>query len=108
MYSQSKEMDSKQYIINKLKELQSQFPDLTIKYKYDSYTQMHIVDIMPLDEFENNDEYKKFETDISYEFDNLYFPESVMFVSSESLTQVVNPELIIEPVIRTNLKTDQF
>ncbi len=101
-------MDPKQYINNKLKELHNQFPCLTIKYKYDSYTQTHIVDIMPLSEYDNNEEYMKFETEIGYEFDNLFFPESVMFVSSDSLTQLVNPEFVIEPVIRTILKNEPF
>lgn len=99
-------MDSKQYIINKIKELHDQLPGLTIKYKYDSYTQMHIVEIMPLSEYEDNEEYRKLETGIGYEFDSLFFPESVMFISSNSLTQMVSPELVIEPVIRTSLKND--
>lgn len=86
-------MNSKQYIYNKLKELHSQFPSLAIKYKHDSYTQMHIVDIMPLSEYENNKEFMRFETEIGYEFDNMFFPESVMFISSNSLTQITNPEL---------------
>ncbi len=99
-------MKSKQYIYSKLKELHSQFPNLTIKYKHDSYTQMHIVDIMPLSEYENNEEFIRCETEIGYEFDNLFFPESVMFISSESLTELINPEIVIEPVISTNLKND--
>lgn len=103
MFKQSKQMDSKQYIKNKLQELHSQFPLLTIKYKHDSYTQMHIVDIMPLDEYENNVEYKSYETELGFEFDSLFFPESLMFISSDSLTQIACPELIIEPVIKTSI-----
>ena len=101
-------MNSKQYIYNKLKELHSQFPSLAIKYKHDSYTQMHIVDIMPLSEYENNKEFMRFETEIGYEFDNLFFLESVMFISSNSLTQITNPELVMDPVISTSLKNDQL
>jgi len=103
MFKQSEQMDSKQYITNKLQELHSQFPLLTIKYKYDSYTQMHIVDIMPLDEYDNNAEYKSYETELGFEFDSLFFPESLMFISSESLTQITCPELKIEPVIKTSI-----
>ena len=101
-------MKSKQYIYNKLKELHNQFPNLTIKYKHDPYTQMHIVDIMPLCEYENNKDFMRFETEIGYEFDNLFFPESVMFISSNSLTQITNPELVMDPVISTSLKNDQL
>lgn len=101
-------MNSKQYIYNKLKELHSQFPNLAIKYKHDSYTQMHIVDIMPLCEYENNKDFMRFETDLSYEFDNMFFPESVVFISSNSLTQITNPELVMDPVISTSLKNDQL
>ncbi len=101
-------MNSKQYIYNKLKELHSQFPSLAIKYKHDSYTQMHIVDIMPLSEYENNKDFMRFETEIGYEFDNMFFPESVMFISYNSLTQITNPELVMDPVISTSLKNDQL
>ena len=93
-------MKSKQYINNKLKELHYHFPNLTIKYEHDSYTQMHIVDIMPLSEYENNEDFMRFETEIGCEFDNLFYPESVMFISSNSLTQIVNPELVMDQFIK--------
>lgn len=99
-------MEAKKFIIKKLQELHTMFPMLSIKYKYDEYTLMHLVDIMPLIEYENNQEYIKFETDLSFEFDNMFYPHSVMFVSADSLTKVSNPELTIDPVVIENFVND--
>lgn len=92
-------MGSKDFLIRKLNELHNKFSNLSIKYQYDSHTENHIVEILPLNEFNDNDEYVRFESDLSYEFDTLFFPESIMFVSEESLTQVNNPELVFEPLL---------
>lgn len=93
------DMESKNFLKSKLGELHSKFPNLSIKYQYDAYTQNHIVEIIPLDEFEKNEDYIAFESDLCFEFDNRFFPEVVMFVSEESLTRVQVPELLFYPVL---------
>lgn len=92
-------MESKNYLKAKLGELHSKFSNLSIKYQYDPYTQNHIVEVKPLSEFETNDEYAKHESELSHEFDNKFFPESVMFVSEDSLSCVKYPELVLYPVL---------
>jgi hypothetical protein len=93
-------MESKKFLLNKLRELHNAFPHISIKYKYDEYSEKHIVDIMPLTEYENN-AYIEYEADLSHEFDNKFFPQSVMFISADSLTKLTNPEFMIESVITT-------
>lgn len=99
-------MESKKFLINKLRELHNVFPHLSIKYKYDDYSEKHIVDIMPLTEYEDNSNYITYESNLSYEFDNAFFPQSVMFISADSLTKLTNPEFIIEPIITTSFVND--
>lgn len=96
-------MNSKQYLISKLEDLHSKFSNLSIRYQYDSYTQMHIVEILPLDEYSSNKDYIELEADLSFEFDNKFFPESVMFISSESLTKITKSEFEILPELLINI-----
>ncbi|HTO15691.1 MAG TPA: hypothetical protein VLZ83_07960 [Edaphocola sp.] len=92
-------MNSKIYLKNRLTELYNKFANLSIKYQYDSYTEKHIVEVLPFSEYDTNEDYLNFESELSFEFDNMFFPESVMFISEESLTKITNPEFILEKQI---------
>lgn len=38
--------------------------------------------------------YIKYEADFGFEFDNRFYPETILFVSEDSLTQINNPEFV--------------
>jgi len=86
-------MNSREYIHNKINELVRRFPNIKIVYQFDEISDIHIIEVLPKDFFENNEEYKQYESEISFEFDNKFLPESVLFVSENSLNQVEIPEL---------------
>ena len=90
-------MKSKDFLKQKLNELHERFKNLSIKYQYNAYSNMHIVEVLPLSEYKKNECYLDMESDLSYEFDNKFFPESVLFVSSDSLTKISDPEFTIYP-----------
>lgn len=79
-------------IRNHLFELRNIFPELSFKYKYNPDTSTHIVYVRPLDYFRKNQDYIKYEAEFSYEFDNIFFPEIILFVSEDSLIQISNPK----------------
>jgi hypothetical protein len=87
-------MNPKDFIITRLNELRNIFPELSFKYKYNSSTSTHIVDVRPLDCFKKNSDYIKYEADFGFEFDNRFYPETILFVSEDSLTQISNPEFV--------------
>jgi len=87
-------MSPKEFIKARLNELRNIFPELSFKYKFNSSTSTHIVDVRPLDCFKKNPDYIKYEADFGYEFDNIYYPETILFVSEDSLTQISNPEFV--------------
>ncbi|MBA7553273.1 hypothetical protein ES705_45863 [subsurface metagenome] len=89
-------MNAQEYINSKLNSLIKLFPELTFKYKYDKVKLIHIIEVEPLSEFKNNKEYLISEADFVYEFDNTYTPETILFVSEESLTRVNQPDIIIK------------
>lgn len=87
-------MNPKDFIKARLNELRNIFPQLSFKYKFNPNTLTHIVDVRPLDCFKENPAYIKYEADFGYEFDNIYYPETILFVSEDSLTQISNPEFV--------------
>jgi len=87
-------MNPKEFIKNRLNELRNIFPELSFKYKYNPNTSTHIVDVRPLDCYQKNQDYIKYEAELGFEFDNIFYPETVLFVSEDSLTQISNPEFV--------------
>ena len=87
-------MNSQEFIINKLNNFIILFPKLIFKYKYDKIKLIHIIDVSPLEEFNTNEEYLITEANLVYEFDNKYIPETILFISDESLTKIEKPDLI--------------
>ncbi|MCK9204685.1 MAG: hypothetical protein M0P58_09675 [Bacteroidales bacterium] len=90
-------MKSKEYLIEKISRIAEIFSHLSFRYQYDIIDQTHIVEVKPLEDFNSNEDYATYEADLTFSFDQKFFPESVMFVSEDSLTKVTNPEFEIIP-----------
>ncbi len=89
-------MKSREYIIKGLNALVEKFPSLIFKYKFDAAEITHIIAVEPLSEFEGNKAYLVEESDFVYDFENKYLPETIMFVSTNSLTTVNEPDMVFE------------
>lgn len=94
-------MKSIQFIKDRLIKLFAKFPFLTIRYKYISEDQTHVVEVLPFFEFENNTDYQAEEGEVTFEFDNAFFPESLLFVSENSLTKMIDPDFELKSDILT-------
>ena len=87
-------MNPKDFIKARLNEIRNIFPELSFKYKFNPNTSTHVVDVRPLECFKDNSDYIKYEAEFGFEFDNLFYPETVLFISEDSLTQINNPEFV--------------
>jgi hypothetical protein len=85
-------MKSKKYIDDKLHELVEKFPEVTLQYEFDELNETHIVEVLPQSVYDKNNLYKEAEGDLTFEFDQMFFPEEIMFVSEDSLTRVKKPQ----------------
>lgn len=88
-------MKSKRYIKDGLRKLVKRYPQLTFFYQFDEIENLHMVQVEPRDEFESNIAYQIDEADLTFDFDNSFFPESIVFISSDSLICVDSPEFIL-------------
>ncbi|GET29039.1 hypothetical protein [Prolixibacter sp. SD074] len=89
-------MKSQEYIKEHLRGIVNKFPQISFSYEYDKIENLHIVQVTPIEQYVSNQEYKDAEGDMTFEFDNLFFPESLVFVNEESLIQVDEPDFVIE------------
>jgi hypothetical protein len=92
-------MNSKEFLLNKLNSLVHKFPGIEILYQFDNQINTHIVEIHPFSIFESLQEYRDLETEISFEFDETYTSENLLFVSSNSLCKVVTPDLVLTGIL---------
>ena len=103
-------MDSKTFIKNKLNQISEIFPELTFRYQLDINNQTHIVEVKTLEAYQSNNDYVQLEADFMFDFENRFFPETILFVSEDSLTKITEPEYIIQKDLFVNppLKANYF
>jgi hypothetical protein len=100
-------MKSKEFIKSKIGNLIENFPQLSIRYQYDKNDSTHLIEVMPLCDFNDNANYQNAEAEITFEFEKLFFPETVLFISEESLTKITKPEFVHVPIIISDLVFEQ-
>ena len=87
-------MTAQEYIFKELNALLIKFPSIVFKYKLDKNDNTHIISVEPIEEYEGNNEYMEAESDLVFDFENKYLPETIMFVSTNSLIVVNEPDKV--------------
>lgn len=89
-------MKSKEFIIAKLKELAETFLSIRIRYKNDTITNTHLIEICPEILFKENEDYFDQEEKIEKEFYDSFSEEEILFISENSLTQIIDSDFEID------------
>ena len=91
-------LNPRQFIVDKLQEIAKRFPEVVFKYEYHQNSQTHVIEVLPFDTY-MSEEYcrEEFQMEMDFEtnFGNFGF-ETLLFVSTESLTQISSPEFIVD------------
>ncbi|HLN72328.1 MAG TPA: hypothetical protein VK205_03480 [Prolixibacteraceae bacterium] len=77
-------MTAKDFVEEKLRFLISIFKGVHIKYKYMPVQRSHLVEVIPAEFMQGNEDYFKEEAQIIEEFDQLFPDESIDFISNDS------------------------
>lgn len=88
-------MNSKEFLIERLKELFSRFEDIKIRYEYRKNTCSHIIEVIPLAVFKKDEDYMFAEAKLEDEFEQLFPQQDIVFISEGSLTEIKNPDLLL-------------
>lgn len=86
-------MKSKEFLITRLNELYAKFGDIKVQYEFRANTNSHLIEVIPLSFFENNEEYMNHEMEIEEEFESLFPDQNIVFISEGSLSEIHNPEV---------------
>jgi hypothetical protein len=86
-------MTAKGFVEEKLRFLTSIFKGIQIKYKYLPGEKSHLVEIIPADFMQGNEDYFKEEAQIMEEFEQLFPDESIDFISNDSDIRIENADL---------------
>ena len=99
-------MNSKIYIQKKLIEIHSIIRNISIRYEYDLYSNMHVVEILPLNMYSENRDYIEREIELTKEFNEQFPDEDILFISQKSLTKISNPEFSLLPLLKIASKIE--
>lgn len=83
-------MTSVEFLKKELQEIANSFPTVHIKYGYNVVIETHIVELLPLIEYQKNSALDKAWIPLSLKFMELYKEEEVAFISSDSSLSLKN------------------
>ncbi len=83
---------AKDFLIDNLNRISVLFPEVNIRYEHRSNTNSHIIEVIPLLVFDNNDEYIRAEINLEESFEEQFSNEDIVFISEDSLTTINNAE----------------
>jgi hypothetical protein len=83
---------AKDFLIENLNRISVLFPEVNIRYEYRSSTNSHIIEVIPLSVFKNNDNYIIAEINLEESFEEQFPNEDLVFISEDSLTTINNAE----------------
>lgn len=85
-------MTSKEFLIKELNRLYKEIKGIKIKYQFDEIINAHLVEVLPKDIFENNENYIKLENAIYSKFKRKFSDEEILFISEDSLNKISQAE----------------
>lgn len=85
-------MNPKDFIKNRLRNIYETVKSINIKYEYREFEDAHLIEVTPLSEFNTNEVYNEMERDLLFDFNDSFFPSTILFVSEDSLNKVTSPE----------------
>ena len=84
--------NAKTYILSKLSHITKSVPELKILYKYDFLTRDHLIKVLPLDEYKNNEEYHTLEEELLFSFIEKFPNDSLVFLSEGDWIDIESPD----------------
>lgn len=83
-------MKAADFLHKELKAIADRFPNVNIRYGYDDIIETHIVELLPLIEYNTNEELDKAWIPLSINFLEIYSNDEIAFVSSDSSLSLKN------------------
>jgi len=85
-------MNAQIFLKERIEEIVSKVKTIQVSYEYFKYSDTHVIEVIPLGEFNSNELYKALENDLYIDFNNHFFPSTLLISTEDSLNRVNNPE----------------
>jgi hypothetical protein len=92
-------MTPKEYIIDTLTKLTSEFNNIRCRYENDFISNTHFVEVVPRDVLESNEQFKTSEEKIMVEFISLFPDQNLCFLSDDALVGLDTIDFEIKGVL---------
>lgn len=99
---------SSKFLIDKLKDLHSNIGNISVKYQYNAISLMHLVEILPLNLYEEDERYIALEIALTNDFEKEFPSESILFISDNSLSRVNEPVFSLLPKLLIKSTTNNL
>jgi hypothetical protein len=80
-----------EFIYTHLEDLSKEFPQVHIKYAFNKIIFTHIIELLPLTEYQNNSALDDAWIPLSFDFRKLFPDDEIAFVSSDSTLTICDP-----------------
>lgn len=73
-----------------LNSVNSKFPSIKFRCEFNPISNTYIIEVKPLTEFDNNEEYSELEYDFTRNFEEQFPKAMLLFISDNSLNKITN------------------
>jgi len=89
-------MDARRFILDELKEFIKHFTKTRVRYEYDSYAMVHIIEVLPNEIYHLDKDYIEWENSLYNCFVDFFPTENICFISDDAMVGIESPELVLE------------
>ena len=88
-------MQARDFIHSELTVFIKCFPMTRVRYEYDKLSQVHFIEVSPLETYKSDRDYIQWEEEFYKRFVEAFPAECICFVSDDKLVGIENPELVL-------------
>jgi hypothetical protein len=85
-------MTPKDFLKDRLQKIFNIVKSINIRYEFRESEDTHLIEVTPISEYNENDTYIEMERDLLFDFNDRYFPSTILFITEDSLSEVTSPD----------------
>jgi hypothetical protein len=85
-------MTPKDFLKDRLQKIFNIVKSINIRYEFRETEDTHLIEVTPISEYNENDTYIEMERDLLFDFNDRFFPSTILFITEDSLNEVTSPD----------------
>jgi len=88
-------MEALDFIKNEIEKFVQIFPMTRVRYEHDKMAKVHVIEVVPNEIYNSNDDYAQWESDLFDRFILQYPYENICFVSDDAIVGIENVDFVL-------------